>query len=34
MKNHFSRVEESNKKVVGIKVTKDSNEIELILSEV
>jgi len=34
MKNHFNRVEESNKKVVGIKVTKDSNEIELILSEV
>ena len=30
---HFSKVEESNKKVVGIKVTKDSNEIELILSE-
>ena len=34
MKNHFNKVEESNKKVVGIKVTKDSNEIELILSEV
>ena len=34
MKNHFSRVQQSNKKVVGIKITKDSNEIELILSEV
>ena len=34
MKNYFSRAEELNKKVVGIKVTKDSNEIELIISEV
>ena len=33
MKNHFNKVEESNKKVVGIKVTKDSNEIELILKD-
>ena len=33
MKNHFNKVEESNKKVVGIKVTKDTNEIELILSK-
>ena len=33
MKNHFSRAEELNKKIVGIKVTKDSNEIELIISE-
>jgi len=33
MKNHFNKVEESNKKVVGIKVTRDSNEIELILKD-